>query len=62
MFPDTVRDGATEMKRLATLDASWLACRGLDDYTPMHVGNLQIFQACPDNGPFHIHCDLGRKQ
>lgn len=29
------------MKRLGTLDASWLAVESED--TPMHVGNLQIF-------------------
>lgn len=36
------------MKRLATLDASWLAVESED--TPMHVGNLQIF-SLPENAP-----------
>jgi len=36
------------MKRLATLDASWLAVESED--TPMHVGNLQIF-SLPDGAP-----------
>lgn len=37
------------MKRLGTLDASWLAVESED--TPMHVGNLMIFtlpEDCPD--------------
>lgn len=34
------------MKRLATLDASWLAVESED--TPMHIGNLQIF-SLPEN-------------
>jgi diacylglycerol O-acyltransferase / wax synthase len=36
------------MKRLGTLDASWLAVESED--TPMHVGNLQIF-SLPENAP-----------
>jgi len=36
------------MKRLGTLDASWLAVESED--TPMHVGNLQIF-SLPDKAP-----------
>lgn len=36
------------MKRLGTLDASWLAVESED--TPMHVGNLQIF-SLPDGAP-----------
>ncbi|MBD3657572.1 MULTISPECIES: WS/DGAT/MGAT family O-acyltransferase [Marinobacter] len=36
------------MKRLGTLDASWLAVESED--TPMHVGNLQIF-ALPEDAP-----------
>ncbi|WP_417544949.1 WS/DGAT/MGAT family O-acyltransferase [Marinobacter sp.] len=36
------------MKRLGTLDASWLAVESED--TPMHVGNLQIF-SLPEGAP-----------
>ncbi|WP_336365984.1 WS/DGAT/MGAT family O-acyltransferase [Marinobacter sp. C2H3] len=36
------------MKRLGTLDASWLAVESED--TPMHVGNLQIF-SLPEDAP-----------
>ncbi|WP_404364670.1 wax ester/triacylglycerol synthase family O-acyltransferase [Marinobacter sp.] len=36
------------MKRIGTLDASWLAVESED--TPMHVGNLQIF-SLPENAP-----------
>ncbi|MDV2080106.1 WS/DGAT/MGAT family O-acyltransferase [Marinobacter xestospongiae] len=36
------------MKRLGTLDASWLAVES--DDTPMHVGTLQIF-SLPENAP-----------
>ena len=36
------------MKRLATLDASWLAVESED--TPMHVGTLQIF-SLPESAP-----------
>jgi diacylglycerol O-acyltransferase len=43
------------MKRLATLDASWLAVES--DDTPMHVGNLQIF-SLPDNAPSTFTGDL----
>tara|TARA_R110000822_G_scaffold17202_12_gene58126 strand:+ start:1668 stop:3170 length:1503 start_codon:yes stop_codon:yes gene_type:complete len=40
--------GAKGMKRLGTLDASWLAVESED--TPMHVGNLQIF-SLPEGAP-----------
>ncbi len=43
------------MKRLGTLDASWLAIESED--TPMHVGNLQIF-SLPDNAPETFLRDL----
>ena len=36
------------MKRLGTLDASWLAVESED--TPMHVGTLQIF-SLPEGAP-----------
>ncbi|HDZ39374.1 MAG TPA: wax ester/triacylglycerol synthase family O-acyltransferase, partial [Marinobacter sp.] len=36
------------MKRLGTLDASWLAVESED--TPMHVGNMQIF-SLPEGAP-----------
>lgn len=43
------------MKRMGTLDASWLAVESED--TPMHVGNLQIF-SLPDNAPETFLRDL----
>jgi WS/DGAT/MGAT family acyltransferase len=43
------------MKRLATLDASWLVVES--DDTPMHVGNLQIF-SLPNNAPSTFIGDL----
>ncbi len=43
------------MKRLGTLDASWLAVESED--TPMHVGNLQIF-SFPEGAPETFLRDL----
>lgn len=43
------------MKRLGTLDASWLAVESED--TPMHVGNMQIF-SLPENAPETFLRDL----
>ena len=43
------------MKRLGTLDASWLAVESED--TPMHVGNLQIF-SLPEGAPETFLRDL----
>ncbi len=43
------------MKRLATLDASWLAVES--ENTPMHVGNLQIF-SLPEGAPESFLQDL----
>lgn len=43
------------MKRLGTLDASWLAVESED--TPMHVGNMQIF-SLPENAPDTFLRDL----
>ncbi|MBS3805447.1 MAG: wax ester/triacylglycerol synthase family O-acyltransferase [Oleiphilaceae bacterium] len=43
------------MKRLGTLDASWLAVESED--TPMHVGNLQIF-SLPEKAPDTFLRDL----
>ncbi|HKK55178.1 wax ester/triacylglycerol synthase family O-acyltransferase [Marinobacter sp.] len=46
------------MKRLGTLDASWLAVESED--TPMQVGNLQIF-SLPDNAPETFLRDMLKK-